>query len=91
MRTVDELGRVVIPANLRRKLNIKPHDELEFVKQGSSIVMKKVNDSLDMRELLEKFVLWKFGGMYRDILISKIDIQEVEQMMYKYFCNKLVE
>lgn len=29
-RKVDPLGRVVIPANLRKRLQIEPNDELQF-------------------------------------------------------------
>ena len=41
VRKVDELGRVVIPIELRNKLDIKVKDPIEIFVDGSSIVLKK--------------------------------------------------
>ena len=41
IRRVDELGRVVIPIELRNKYNIKEKDALEIYVDGSSIILKK--------------------------------------------------
>ena len=40
-RKIDELGRVVIPIEIRNKLNINIKDELEIYVDGSSIILKK--------------------------------------------------
>ena len=44
-RRVDELGRIVIPVELRNKLGIGEKDPLEIFVDGSSIVLKKMNSS----------------------------------------------
>lgn len=41
VRKVDELGRVVIPIELRNNLDIKEKDPIEIYVDGSSIVLKK--------------------------------------------------
>ena len=41
VRKVDELGRIVLPIELRRTLNIAERDSLEIFVDGSSIVLKK--------------------------------------------------
>ena len=41
VRRVDELGRVVIPIELRRTLGIKEKDAMEIYVDNSSIVLKK--------------------------------------------------
>ena len=41
VRKVDELGRVVIPIELRRTLGIKEKDELKFFVEGKKIILKK--------------------------------------------------
>ena len=41
VRKVDELGRIVLPIELRRTLDIAERDSLEIYIDGSSIVMKK--------------------------------------------------
>ncbi|MGI6703874.1 MAG: AbrB/MazE/SpoVT family DNA-binding domain-containing protein [Clostridia bacterium] len=41
VRKVDELGRVVIPIELRRTLNIAEKDALEIYVDGEHIILKK--------------------------------------------------
>ncbi len=41
VRRVDELGRVVIPIELRNKFDIKEKDPIEIYVDGSSIIFKK--------------------------------------------------
>ena len=41
VRKVDELGRVVIPIELRRTYNINEKDALEIYVDGESIILKK--------------------------------------------------
>lgn len=41
VRKVDELGRVVLPIELRRTLDIEVKDSLEIYVDGSNIILKK--------------------------------------------------
>ncbi len=41
IRRVDELGRVVIPIEIRNQFNISEKDPIEIYVSGSSIVLKK--------------------------------------------------
>lgn len=41
IRRVDELGRVVIPIELRNKFGIAEKDPIEIYVEGSNIVLKK--------------------------------------------------
>ena len=41
IRRVDELGRVVIPIEIRNQFNIVEKDPIEIYVDGSSIVLKK--------------------------------------------------
>ncbi len=41
VRKVDELGRIVLPIELRRTLDIAEKDALEIYVDGASIVLKK--------------------------------------------------
>lgn len=41
IRRVDELGRVVIPIELRNKFGISEKDPIEIFVDGSNIVLKK--------------------------------------------------
>ena len=41
VRKVDELGRIVLPIELRRTLDILEKDSLEIYVDGSTIILKK--------------------------------------------------
>lgn len=41
VRRVDDLGRVVLPIELRRTLDISEKDSLEIYVDGDSIILKK--------------------------------------------------
>ncbi len=41
VRKVDELGRIVLPIELRRTLDISERDALEIYVDGASIILKK--------------------------------------------------
>jgi len=41
VRKVDELGRIVLPVELRRSLNIEIRDPLEICVDGDNIILKK--------------------------------------------------
>lgn len=41
VRKVDELGRIVLPIELRRTLDIDVKDSLEIYVDGSQIILKK--------------------------------------------------
>jgi len=41
VRKVDELGRLVIPKELRRTLDIEEKDALEIYVEGEQIILKK--------------------------------------------------
>ena len=45
VRPVDSLGRIVLPVELRRTLNITPEDSVEIFTNGQSIVLKKFQPS----------------------------------------------
>lgn len=45
IRKVDELGRVVIPIELRNQFHIAEKDPIEIFVDGSSIILKKYEKS----------------------------------------------
>ncbi len=44
-RKIDDLGRIVIPAETRRMFNIREGDQLLISVEGGNIVLKKVTDT----------------------------------------------
>jgi len=45
VRKVDELGRIVLPIELRRTLDIEVKDALEIYVEGDAIMLKKYEPS----------------------------------------------
>ena len=45
VRRVDELGRIVIPKEIRQALEIKIKESMEIYIDGNFIILKKVEDS----------------------------------------------
>lgn len=69
VRKVDELGRVVIPIELRRTLHIGERDSLEIFVEGDHIILKKYEPACvfcgqakDVRNLKGKNVCQKCIG-----------------------------
>ena len=41
IRTIDKLGRIVIPKSMRQNLNIADRDEVEIFVEGDRIILRK--------------------------------------------------
>ena len=59
VRRVDELGRVVIPIELRNKFDIKEKDPIEIYVDGSSIVLKKYEPNCIFCGSTKKLITYK--------------------------------
>lgn len=44
VRKLDDLGRIVIPIELRRKFDIKELDDIEIFVKGETIILRKHRD-----------------------------------------------
>ena len=41
LRAIDDLGRIVIPKEIRKELNIQDYDKLRITTEGSKIILSK--------------------------------------------------
>ena len=55
-RRIDDLGRIVIPKELRRMVNIKEGDPLEIFISGNKIIMEKYSEISNKRDLADQLV-----------------------------------
>lgn len=56
-RRIDDLGRVVVPKEIRRTLHIKEGDSLEiYTDNQGEIILKKYSPIAEMEELAKKYV-----------------------------------
>ena len=66
VRKVDELGRVVLPVELRRTLNIEEKDPLEISLDGDKVILRKYHaacifcgNEKDLKEFHDKRICRK--------------------------------
>ena len=78
VRKVDELGRIVLPIELRNKLGIAEKDPIEIYVDGSSIILKKFEpncvfcgNSKDLITYNEKLICKKCQEKLSDIIINE--------------------
>lgn len=71
IRKVDELGRVVIPIEIRNKFNINVKDELEIYVDSSSIILKKFEPNCVFCGNSKKLVEYK-GKLVCSKCLSKL-------------------
>lgn len=45
VRKVDELGRIVVPMELRKTMDIKEKDPIEIFTDGDNIILRKFTDT----------------------------------------------
>ncbi len=74
VRNLDELGRVVIPKEIRKKLQIEQKDPIEIFIDGNSVVLKKFekgcifcNSSKDLISYKDKLICKKCKEKIIDI------------------------
>ena len=70
VRRIDDLGRIVIPKEIRRTLKINEGDSLEIFVDDSSVVLKKYSMLDNMLELADKIVSIFYRIYKKNILIT---------------------
>lgn len=81
-RKVDELGRIVLPIELRRNLGIGIGDTLEIFTEDDVIILKRydaVDGLLTMANRLKDRVVLEDCGKLKPVLLKKIE--EFEKIM----------
>ena len=74
VRKVDELGRIVLPIELRRTLDIDIKDALEIYVEDSKIVLKKYEPTCTFCGEAENVVT------YKDKIICKSCLEELKNI-----------
>lgn len=72
VRKVDELGRIVLPIELRRTLDIAEKDSLEIYVDGTSIVLKKYQPACVFCDSADGVVTYK-GKNVCSLCIKELD------------------
>lgn len=78
IRKVDELGRIVIPMELRNKLNISVKDPIEIYVEGTSIVLKKFEPNCIFCDSSKNLITYKDKLVCNKCLDKLFDLKEKE-------------
>lgn len=56
VRKIDELGRIVIPKEIRKNLNIRNGEDVSIFVKDNMIVLKKYERDLTIKEISQKYI-----------------------------------
>lgn len=68
VRKVDELGRIVLPVELRRTMDIDVRDPLEIYVDGSTVILKKYSPSCIFCGSVENVLQYRSRNVCEDCL-----------------------
>ncbi|MDD5865219.1 MAG: AbrB/MazE/SpoVT family DNA-binding domain-containing protein [bacterium] len=66
IRRIDDLGRIVIPKEIRNLLNIQNDDNIEIYIENKNIILSKYDKAMDLKSYADKLV---------DIITDNSDIR----------------
>ena len=87
VRRIDDLGRIVIPKEIRRSLKIKNGEALEIESNNQNIVLKRYSDFLDIENMIDNITSVCGKLINKDILVFdgkniisqyKVDIEDIK-------------
>lgn len=76
VRRIDDLGRIVIPKELRESMDIKAQDSVEIYTENQDIIIKKHKISCIFCGSSKNIVEFKNEYICKDCLINIIDSEE---------------
>lgn len=74
VRKVDELGRVVLPVELRRTLDIAERDALEIYVDGTSVVLKKYEPTCVFCSSSKNVLTYREKNVCRDCVHALLEL-----------------
>ena len=74
VRRVDDLGRIVIPKEIRRTLRIRDGEELEIFVDNEVVVLRKFSKLADLRDASKKIIDVVSSLTGKTVLVSDRDI-----------------
>ena len=88
-RRIDDLGRIVIPKEIRKNLRIKENEVLEIFIDNDEIILKKFSSFDDMEKILFQYINVLNDIILNNVLITNRDEVIACQENKKYdFLNK---
>ena len=90
-RRIDDLGRIVIPKEIRKNLKIKENEILEIFIENENIILKKYSSFDDMDNIFERFIEVLEDITFNSVLITNRDkvIKTSKNKEYDYLNKDL--
>lgn len=85
VRRIDELGRVVIPKEIRRSLKIKDGDPLEIFRDKDKLVLVKYAPENDKQDAVDTLREWLKDAEQAAVLT------DIERMTFKMLLDKVAD
>lgn len=90
IRKIDELGRIVIPKNIRDELGIVEKDFLEISKIDNKIILKKTEERKTIQNLDRIRAIDELGRVVLPIMIRKdLGIKENDILTISIYENSI--
>ena len=74
VRKIDDLGRVVIPKEIRKNLRIKDGTNLEIYIDNDNIILSKFSEIKELKDISKKIVEVVYSVYQKEICITDNDI-----------------
>ncbi len=74
VRRVDQLGRIVLPKELRQNLNINKKDPMEIFVEDETVILKKYEPGCTLCSSVDDLISYKGKNICEDC------VEELEQM-----------
>lgn len=93
VRRIDDLGRVVVPKEIRKVLRIREGDPLEiYTGTAGEVILKKYSPISELGQIAESFVESASSILGRPILVSDTDrFVAVSGIKQKDYINKEID
>ena len=87
VRRVDELGRIVLPREMRKSLNVRVGSKLEIgIVDGNKFLLTKYSDMISLKEYSDAVASAISVSIEHDVLIS--DMEKILSSSKKKYINK---
>lgn len=74
VRRIDELGRIVIPKEIRKNLRIKDGENLEIFIEDDRIILKKYSVVSNLGDFVREFTESIYGITKHNVIITDMDV-----------------
>lgn len=90
IRKIDEIGRIVIPLNNRKQLNINTGDKLEIFISGKNIVLKKPDVKIH-KKIIETIRTVINDELELDIQVKSIKFDVISKKNYRNYYLRAID